>query len=142
MLPLANGSYPANNLARLTSEYGVIAPKEWLQLRRAIPCWLEDAENGLSSRFRQLLNGLWHDLLLLNDRVEELDREIALLAASDPVAKRLQQLRGVGPMIATALLATVGDASQFANGRQMAASLGIDAEAEQFGWQRQVTRYQ
>ena len=39
--------------------------------------------------------------------------------------KRLQQLRGVGPSLATALVATVGDASQFANGRQMAASLGL-----------------
>lgn len=55
----------------------------------------------------------------------EMDQEIALIAATDPVAKRLQQLRGVGPMIATALLATVGNAKQFANGRQMAASLGL-----------------
>ncbi|MFB1029391.1 MAG: transposase, partial [Thauera sp.] len=38
---------------------------------------------------------------------------------------KVQQLRGVGPIIATALVATVGDASQFANGRQMAASLGL-----------------
>lgn len=39
--------------------------------------------------------------------------------------KRLQQLRGIGPLTATALVACVGDASQFANGRQMAASLGL-----------------
>ena len=39
------------------------------------------------------------------------------------MAKRLQQLRGVGPMVATALLVTVGDASQFSNGRQMAAQM-------------------
>jgi transposase len=64
-------------------------------------------------------------LLLLDQRIKELDQEIEFLAASDPVAQRLQQLRGVGPMIATTLLATVGDASQFTNGRQMAASLGL-----------------
>jgi transposase len=58
-------------------------------------------------------------------RIAELDEEIATIAASDPVAKRLQQLRGVDPMVATALLATVGDASRFTNGRQMAASLGL-----------------
>jgi transposase len=46
-------------------------------LRRAIPCWLEDAENGLSRRFRRLLDGMWHDLLMLYDRVAEMDREIA-----------------------------------------------------------------
>jgi len=115
----------ANQVRGLAAEYGIVAPKEWLYLRRAIPCWLEDAENGLSGRFRKLLNGLWHDLQLLNDRVTELDQEVALIAASDPMARRLQQLRGVGPMIATALLASVGDAHQFANGRQMAASLGL-----------------
>ena len=48
-----------------------------------------------------------------------------MIAQSDPVAKRLQQLRGVGPIVATALVATVGNGEQFANGRQMAAALGL-----------------
>ena len=115
----------ANQIRGLVSEYGLVATKEILHLRAAIPLWLEDAENGLTSRFRSLLHGLWQDLLLLCERIAELDLESARIAADDPVAKRLQQLRGVGPMIATALLATVGDATQFANGRQMAASLGL-----------------
>ena len=88
------------------SEYGLVAPLQVSHLRAAIPCWLEDEENGLAGRFRKLLNGVWNDLLLL-------DQEIAAVAAADPITKRLQQLRGVGPMIATALLASVGDASQF-----------------------------
>lgn len=52
----------ANQIRGLNSEFGLVAPKELLQLRRAIPCWLEDQENGLSERFRRLLNGLWNDL--------------------------------------------------------------------------------
>jgi len=55
----------------------------------------------------------------------ELDCEIALIAQSDPVAKRLQQLRGVGPIIATALVAAVGKGEQFADGRQMSAAFGL-----------------
>ncbi|MNF31286.1 Transposase IS116/IS110/IS902 family protein [compost metagenome] len=55
----------------------------------------------------------------------ELDSEISAIAASEPTAVRLQQLRGVGLMIATALVAAIGDARQFANGRQLAASLGL-----------------
>ena len=47
------------------------------------------------------------------------------MALNDPVAVRLQTLRGVGPMVATALVAAVGNGQQFANGRQMAASLGL-----------------
>jgi transposase len=96
-----------------------------VQLRAAVPAWLEDAENGLTERFRRLLNGLWHDLMALDARVAELDREIGQIANTDAVAKRLQELRGVGPLTATALVATVGDAKHFANGRQMAASLGL-----------------
>ncbi len=118
----------ANQIRGLIAEYGLVAPKELLMLRRAIPCWLEEADNGLTVRFRRLLDGLWGDLRTLDERVGELDSEIsaiAAIAASEPTAVRLQQLRGVGPMIATALVAAIGDARQFANGRQLAASLGL-----------------
>lgn len=54
-------------------------------------------------------------------------------AASEPAAVRLQQLRGVGPMIVTALVAAIGDASQFANGRQLAASLGLTPKQHSSG---------
>ncbi|MFZ0872226.1 MAG: IS110 family transposase, partial [Rhodanobacter sp.] len=114
-----------NQIRGLVSEYGLVAPKELLALRRAIPCWLEDGDNGLTARFRRLLDGVWSDLRALDARVRQLDGEIAAIAASEPAAIRLQQLRGVGPITATALVATIGDASQFANGRQLAASLGL-----------------
>ena len=114
-----------NQIRGLVAEYGLIAPKEIVHLRRALPCRLEDTENGLSDRFRRLLHGLWADLRSLDDRVSELDCEIVLIAQNDPVAKRLQQLRGVGPIIATALVAAVGNGEQFANGRQMSAAFGL-----------------
>jgi transposase len=123
----------ANQIRGLVSEYGLVAPKELWHLRAAIPCWLEDAENGLTDRFRRLLHGLWQDIQALDQRMKELDREIAQIAATDPVAKRLQELRGVGPLIATALVATVGDVKHFANGRQMAASLGLTPKQNSSG---------
>ncbi|MGO4478680.1 IS110 family transposase [Massilia sp. 2TAF26] len=115
----------ANQLRGLASEYGLVAPRELLHLRSAIPRWIEDEDNGLSERFRGLLRGLWRDIMSLDERVEELDREIEQIARHDPVAMRLQKVRGIGPLTATALLATVGDASQFASGREMAASFGL-----------------
>ena len=93
-----------NQIRGLVSEYGLVAPRELVQLQRAVPLWLEDAGNGLSVRFRRLLKALWCDLRLLDERVAELDREIALIAHGEPAARRLQQLRGVGPVIATALV--------------------------------------
>lgn len=115
----------ANQIRGLVTEYGLVAPQQLLALRRAIPDWLEDAENGLTFLFRQLLQGLWEDLRMLDRRMAELDQQIAVIAEEDPTAKRLQQLRGVGPLIATALVATVGDGRQYRNGRDMAAALGL-----------------
>ena len=123
----------ANQIRGLVAEYGLVAPKELLHLRRALPGWLEDAQNGLSARFRRLLNGLWSDLQALDDRMSELDREIALIAQSDPIARRLQQLRGVGPITATALVAAVGNGEQFANGRQMSAAFGLTPRQQSSG---------
>ena len=122
---LAQRTAKANQIRGLVGEYGLVAPQRLSYLRAALPGWLEDAENGLSERFRRLLNGLWGDLVGLDTRVGELDDEIDAIAKSDPVAKRLQQLRGVGPITATALSAAVGGAEQFAKGRDMAVSLGL-----------------
>ncbi|MCZ6733284.1 MAG: IS110 family transposase [Gammaproteobacteria bacterium] len=115
----------ANQIRGLVAEYGLVAPQQLRALRAAIPGWLEDAENGLTDHFRALLHGLWVDLMALDDRVLELDQAIKRLADSNHVTRRLQQLRGVGPMVATALVATVGTAEQYHQGRQMAASLGL-----------------
>ncbi|MGA8862179.1 MAG: IS110 family transposase, partial [Gallionella sp.] len=76
---------------------------------------------------------LWADLQALDIRMKALDQEITEIAAADPVAIRLQQLRGVGPIGATAMLASVGDASQFKNGRQMAASFGLTPKQNSSG---------
>ena len=115
----------ANQIRGLAGEYGLTAPQQLCQLRKAIPGWLEELDNGLSERFRRLLNGLWEDLKGLDERVAELDAEIAAIAQEEPAAMRLQQLRGVGPITATALVAAVGDGAQFANGRQLSAALGL-----------------
>ena len=123
----------ANQLRGLASEYGLVASKELLHLRSAIPRWLEDQENGLTERFRRLLHGLWGDLKALDERIEEIDREIEQIARQDPAAIRLQQVRGIGPLTTTALLATVGDASQFASGREMAASFGLTPKQNNSG---------
>jgi len=115
----------ANQIRGLVAEYGLVAPKQLSSLRAAIPCWLEDAENGLTHYFRSLLQGLWDDLLILDDRMCEMDKTIKRLAKDNEDCVRLEQIRGVGPMISTALIATVGDARQYRKSRQMAAAIGI-----------------
>ena len=122
-----------NQIRGLVAEYRLVAPRQLTRLRQAIPGWLEDAENGLSTRLRHLLDGLRGDLVVLDHRIGELDAGIEAIAKSDPVAKRLQQLRGVGPLTATVLVATVGNGEQFTKGRHLAVSLGLTPKKHSTG---------
>ena len=81
--------------------------------------------NGLTVRFRALLSGLYGDLRLLDERVRELDLEIAAIAREHEPVGRLKQICGVGPLTASALYALVGDARQYRNGRELAVALGL-----------------
>jgi len=123
----------ANQIRGLVAEYGLVAPKHLSSLRAAIPCWLEDAENGLTVNFRALLQGVWNDLLILDDRVCEMDKLIERLAENNEDCVRLQQLRGIGPMTSTAMIASVGDARQYNKSRQMAAAIGITPKQHSSG---------
>ena len=94
-------------------------------LQNALPLLLEDAENGLTTDFRVLLEGLQQDLATLNERVDDLDKTIKTLSSNNADAKRLQQIPGIGPITATALVCAIGDGKQFKRGRDMAAWLGL-----------------
>ncbi|GHB14722.1 hypothetical protein GCM10007159_41410 [Modicisalibacter luteus] len=111
----------ANQIRGLVGEYGLVAPVGIGQLRAALPRWLEDAENGLADAFRVLLAGLAEDLRHLDDRIDMVTESIERHAHTDPLAKRLMTLRGVGIITASAL----GDAQAFKRGRDFAASLGL-----------------
>ncbi|HCR98450.1 IS110 family transposase [Halomonas sp.] len=115
----------ANQIRGLVGEYGLIAPTGIQQLRRALPLWLEDASNGLSDHFRRLLAELANDLRYLDDRVEQLTTAIEKHANTDPVARRLMTLRGIGPITASALAGVLGDGTIYQRGRDFAASLGL-----------------
>lgn len=114
-----------NQIRGLVGEYGIVAPKGVAHVRKAIPCWLEDADNGLTEFFRVHLAELQEDLQRLDKRIKEQNDRIDILAAQDPVAKRLMSLRGVGPLCATALAGALGDGKAFSKGRDFAASLGL-----------------
>jgi transposase len=114
-----------NQTRSLLAEYGIVIAKTPAALCKAIPDLLEDADNSLSFDFRQLLDALYDDLRTLEARIAELTRLIERGVRANPEARRLLEIPGVGPLAASALLATVGDARQFRNGRQMAAFLGL-----------------
>ena len=114
-----------NQIRGLLGEYGLVVGQRIDVLRKALPLILEDAENGLTVDFRTLLEGLQQDLITLDQRVDDMDKKIKLLASSNEDAKRLQQIPGIGPITATALISAIGDGKQFKRGRDLAAWLGL-----------------
>jgi len=115
-----------NQARGLLLEFGLEIAQGRAALQRRLPEILEDADNGLSGRFRAELQELWNALKVFNDRVARYDAQIEQLARDNAQAQALMQLPGVGAKGATALLAAVGeDPSLFKNGRGMAAWLGL-----------------
>lgn len=109
----------------MIGEHGLVAPTSVGQLYTALPRWLEDGENGLTDDFRVLLSGLAEDLRHLDDRIATVTERIERHTQTDPAAKRLMTLRGVGTFSARALASALGDAQVFKCGRGFAASLAL-----------------
>lgn len=114
-----------NQIRGLLGEYGIVLAQGVTQVRRALPVLIEDVDGVLSADFGLLLSGLREDLVHLDGRVADMDRQIDTLARTDADARRLLTLRGVGPVTATALIASLGDAGQFARGRDASAWVGL-----------------
>lgn len=115
----------ANQLRGLLAEYGIVLPQGINAIGRRLPEILEDGENELPVMFRQLLHRLYEHLKMLDQQVDGLEAEIHAWHRQNEASRRLAEIPGIGPITATALVASVGDAKNFANGRQLAAWLGL-----------------
>ena len=115
----------ANQIRGLLSEHGIVIPQGLSHVSKRLPEILEDGENDLPGVFRQLLRRLGDHLRELHRQVGELELQIQLWHRQHDASCRLAQIPGIGPLTASALVASVGDAKSFANGRQLAAWLGL-----------------
>jgi transposase len=110
-----------NRLRGLIAEFGIVLPQKIACLRRDIGAHLED----LPGYANQCVGDLLAHAERLDERIADYDRAIAQSSRDDARSKRLMQLPGIGPTTASALLASIGGAHDFANGRQVAAWIGL-----------------
>ena len=115
----------ANQIRGLLAEYGLIIPQGITHIGKRVPEFLEDSENGLPWMFRQLLMRLHEHLKALDKQVNELEEAIVRWHRDSAASQTLAQLPGIGPITASALVASIGNARDFKNGRQLAAWLGL-----------------
>jgi transposase len=115
----------ANQIRGLLGEFGIALPQGIVHVAQRIPEIVEDAENALPIVFRQLLLRLRAHLLELNRQIQELEDQISAWHQNDEDSQRLAQIPGIGVLTASALVASIGDAKCFKNGRELAAWLGL-----------------
>jgi transposase len=110
-----------NRLRGLLTEFGVVLPLRSITVRRQAAA----AAENLPELARRAIGDLLEQLRMLDERIGGYDREIEAQAKLCEPAQRLMKIRGIGPTTALAIVATVGNAREFKNGRQFAAWIGL-----------------
>ena len=115
----------SNTIRGLVGEFGITIRKGLENLRS----FAEDMDAGMHACLpniaQEVLKSLSQHLLALHARILDLDKEIAASARTDHRIKLLQTIPGIGPINASAIVATIGSAHQFKSGRDLAAWIGL-----------------
>src|SRR5512140_1779348 len=114
-----------NQIRGFLLERGLVFAKRPANLRRQMPLVLEDAEANLTPRLRRLMADLWQEWKQLQADIAALDEEMERISGSDAACQRLREIPGVGPVVATAIVAAIGNGAAFSKGREFAAWLGL-----------------
>jgi transposase len=114
-----------NEMRGLLLEYGIAIPQGISRLRRAAVSLIEPQDERLSALMKRMVAQLYEELQALEERLKAYDAEIKRLYQADERCQRLATIPGVGMITATAIVARIGSAEAFNNGRHLAASLGL-----------------
>jgi transposase len=115
----------ANQIRGLLQEYGIIVPQGIVHIRKHLPAIVENLENQLSLCARDYFSELYTEFVDLDQLIAKYESRILSLAKTHEACKRLLKIPGVGPLTATAIIAHVGNAADFKNGRDFSAYLGL-----------------
>lgn len=115
----------ANQIRGLLGEFGIIIPQGITNIAKRVPELIEDASNDLPGSFRLLVQRLMDHLNELDKQVDELEVQIKAWHRESAASRKLEKIPGIGPITASALVASIGNAKNFDDGRQLAAWLGL-----------------
>jgi error-prone DNA polymerase len=113
----------ANAIRGLASEFGHVVPKGLHNLEPLVA--LVDADADMAEQARQAVAELHKRFGELATGIQACEAEIVKHARTDPTARRLATIPGIGPITASLIAATVVDISRFKSARQFAAWLGL-----------------
>jgi transposase len=114
-----------NRLRAFAGEYGQVFAQGVTRFRVEFAAWIGSQTHGLSEMAVSTFTDLVEQLDDKGKRIDAYDARLQQVARSEPRAQALMQVPGIGPLTATAVLASVADARHFASGRDFAANLGL-----------------
>ena len=114
-----------NALRGHLAEFGVIAPQGLRNVGKLIAIVRDEGDARLPDLARQVLQVLAAQIEQLEAAVAAIEKQLMAWHKSNPVSQRLASVPGIGPIIATAIVATVVEPSGFRSGREFAAWLGL-----------------
>jgi transposase len=114
-----------NEIRGALAEYGVVIAVGASKLKVALAEILDPENEATTFAMRQIMEELSVELTELEARIVRMDFKVDAVFKQSESAQRLAKIEGVGKITATAMVAAVGDASHFKNGRQLAAWLGL-----------------
>ncbi|WP_287815485.1 IS110 family transposase, partial [Pseudomonas sp.] len=123
----------SNQMRGLLLEHGVALAQGDVAISQKVPRLLEDATQPVPHLLRELIDELLAEWRHLGERINVLTGRLEVVANTDHTAKRLMTVRGIGPIIATALVAKETQPERFANARQFAAYFGLVPEQHSSG---------
>ena len=122
-----------NQIRGLLLERGITLRKGRRYVDEALPRILADPATKFSGALLVLLTELKAELAQLGEKIDRADQSIAQIARENEACRRLVTMPGVGPVIATAIVATIGNGAAFRKGRDFAAWLGVVPEEHSTG---------
>jgi transposase len=114
-----------NQVRAFLLERGMVFAQTPAKLKAAMADILENAEADLTPQMRNLIDMLWGEWKMVEQQIEELSDELERISAADAGCTRLRQIPGIGPIVATAIVAAIGNGAAFRKGREFAAWLGV-----------------
>jgi transposase len=114
----------SNQIRGLLAEYGVIIAQGFSQLKKLMVI-LEENENKLTQRAKVIFINLYEQFKNCDAQVAAYDKEIKQSAEQNVMCKEVMKMAGLGPITASAVVSTIGDAKVFKNGRELSAWLGL-----------------
>ena len=114
-----------NALRAHLAEFGIVAGVGRIGLERLLEVIAADQDERVPPEARSCLLALRDQLVLAKQQILEADRRILVWHRSSELSRRLDDIPGVGPLIATAFVASVPDPQAFRSGRDMSAWIGL-----------------